>query len=371
MKQSFKENLKPVIFIAIVLVLTAVSAYPQRKFPGKVVEVVDGRTCVIQLASGRVTAVLQYIEIPDPEQPLYQTVRTHLEGLVLGKTVEFLPRIVMKDRTAGQLLVKGVDISQQMLRDGAAWYSIPEQSGQNQAESLVYIDNETQAKAEKRGVWGIADLKPSWEFRAEQAAARRRIDEEAAKKAAFVREMESRKVKGKPQRRQPAPQMEMWANVGGATDFDEPLGFGGLRAGYDPRLRIGHISTPSIYLDFPNADFLSKAESRAFYVYSGDKANVEVSLYALGFLFNLKEYRFAKSNNLTITADGQKIVLGKARRYGNEGISSVVELLIYKITRVQLLKIAKAEKIGVQIGTHKGSISAESLMMINNLLNAS
>lgn len=372
MKVSFKENLKPVIFIAIVLVLTAISAYPQRKFAGTVTQVIDGRTCVIQLSGRKVTAVLQYIEIPDPQQPLYQTVREHLAKLVLGKTVEFLPRIVMTDRTAGQLMVKGVDISQQMLRDGAAWYSIPEKTGQDPAESLVYIDNETQAKTEKRGVWSMADLKPSWEFRAEQEALQRKKDEEAAKEAAFIREMEmQRKKKAVPQRQQVAPQMEMWADVGGANDFDQPLGMGGLRAGYDPRLRVGHISTPSIYLDFPNSDFLQKVDARLFYLYKGDKTNVEDSIYMVGFIVSSKNYQFVKSNNLMITADAQKFALGKAKRFTRENMNSVSELLLYRITRAQLLKIAKAEKISVQIGVHKGAISAGSLTMINNLLNVS
>src|SRR5690349_1615860 len=126
MKESIKENWKPVVFIVVVLVLTAISAYPQRKFTGRVVEVTDGKTCVIQLPAGRLTAVLQYIEIPEPEQPMYSEVKAHLEKLVLDKTVEFLPRGVMKDRTIGQLMVKSVDVSQQMLRDGAAWYSVAE-----------------------------------------------------------------------------------------------------------------------------------------------------------------------------------------------------------------------------------------------------
>ena len=371
MKQSFKENLKPFIFIVIVLVLTAISAYPQRKFAGKVVEVVDGRTCVIQLASGKITAVLQYIEIPDPEQPLYQTVREHFQGMVLGKTVEFLPRIVMKDRTVGQLLLKGVDVSQQMLRDGAAWYSIPEKSGQDPAESLVYVDNETQAKAEKRGVWGITDLKPSWEYRAEQADLQRRREEEAAQRAAKVRGKESRKVKVVPQRQQVAVQGELWADVGGADEFDQPLGFGGLRAGYDPSDRIGHISTPSIYLDFPNSGFLQKVDSRLFYLYRGDKTKIEESIYVIGFIITSRNYQFVKSNNLTMSADSEKFTLGKPKRFTRENTNSVSELLIYQIKRAQIMKLVKAERISVQIGSHKGGISPDSLIMINNLLNAS
>lgn len=364
------KNLKPIIFIVIVLLLTAISAYPQRKFGGKVVEVIDGKTCVIQLAGGKLTAVLQYIEIPEPDQPLYDTVKEHLQNIILDKSVEFLPRIVMKDRTVGQLLVKGVDVSQQMMRDGAAWYSIPEKSGQDAAESEIYQDNERQAKSEKRGIWGVENLKPSWEYRAEKEALRRQQEKEAIAKMALVRQTRSQSTR-QSQRQQVAPQVEMWADVGGATSFDQPLGIGGLRAGYDSALKIGHISTPSVQLDFPAGNFLRKVESRIFYLYKGDKTNIEDSVYLIGFLTASKEYRFLKSNNLTITADGQKVVLGKARRFYQKGISSVQELLLYKITRAQLMKVAKAEKISIQLGSYSGGISSESLMFINNLLNAS
>ena len=368
MKENFKENLKPIIFIVIVLFLTAVSAYPQRSFGGKVVEVIDGKTCVIEMSNRRVTAVLQYIEIPEPDQPLHSTVKAHLEALILDKTVEFQPRGVKQDKAIGRLLVKGVDVSQQMLRDGAAWYSVPEKNGQDEVQSLMYQDNETQAKTEKRGVWSVENLKPAWEYRAEKEAFQRRQEAETLAKIKLAREEKKQKIV---QRQRPAPQMEMWADVGGANAFDQPLGYGGLRAGYDPALKVGHVSTPTIYLDFPNSGFLQKVDSRLFYLYKGDKTNIEDSIYMVGFVFTSKEYKFIKSNNLTISADSQKLVLGKAQRFFRQDMSSVKELLLYKITRAQLMKIVKAEKISVQIGSDKGVISNESLTVINNLLNAS
>jgi endonuclease YncB( thermonuclease family) len=363
------KNLKPIIFIVIVLILTAISAYPQRKFGGKVVEVLDGKTCVIELPSGKLTAVLQYIEIPEPDQPLYGTVKEHLQNIILDKSVEFLPRGLMKDKTVGQLFLKGVDVGQQMLRDGAAWYSIPEQSGQDEAESVIYQDNETQAKTEKRGVWSVENLKPSWEYRAEKEALRQQQEREALAKMKFAKQIQSQK---NTVQRRVVPQTEMWADVGGGdSSFDQPLGLGGLRAGYDANLKIGHISTPSIFLDFPAGDFLRKVESRLFYIYKGDKANIEDSVYWIGFLSVSKEYKFAKSNSLTVSADAQKVVLGKAKRFTFKGNSSVEEMLFYKITRAQLMKIAKAERISVQMGSYTGGISSDSLMYINNLLNAS
>jgi endonuclease YncB( thermonuclease family) len=364
------KDLKPLIFIVIVLVLTAISAYPQRKFGGRVVEVVDGKTCIIQFGNREITAVLQYIEIPEPEQPLYQTVKEHLQKLVLERQIEFLPRIVMKDRTVGQLVVKGVDVSQQMLRDGAAWYSIPEKNGQDEPESLLYQDNEAQAKTEKLGVWSVENLKPAWEYRAEQLALQKRREQEAFEKMRLVGDVRNQR---KPQVRRPpvVPQGEMWADVGGANKFDQPLGLGELRAGYDPGLKIGHISTPSIYLDFPNAGFLKKVDSRLFYLYKGDKRNIEDSVYVIGFIVTSKDSRFLKANSLTITADAQKFPLGKAKRFSRQENSSVSELLLYKIPRAQLMKIVKAERISVQIANYKGAISSESLTLINNLLSAS
>jgi hypothetical protein len=55
-----------------------------------------------------------------------------------------------------------------MLRDGAAWYLIPESSSQNQLEREDYKKNEAAAKEEKRGVWSSGTVKPSWEIAAEK-----------------------------------------------------------------------------------------------------------------------------------------------------------------------------------------------------------
>ena len=173
-----RENLKPTVFIVIVLLLLAVSAFPQRKFGGKVVEIVDGKTAVIQVPTGgRVTVVLQFIEIPEPEQPLYQTVKEHLEKLVLGKTVEFLPRRILTQGSVGQVFLEGVDVSRQMLRDGAAWYALPEKNGQEPLERESYQTIEAQAKTEKRGVWGLENIKPAWEFRAEKIARAKELEQ--------------------------------------------------------------------------------------------------------------------------------------------------------------------------------------------------
>ncbi|HEX8735479.1 MAG TPA: thermonuclease family protein [Pyrinomonadaceae bacterium] len=157
------------ILLIIFTLIFGVSALAQRKFGGTVIDVVDGKTVVLEMQAGKkITVELQYIDVPEPEQQLHQTVREHLQQMVYGKQVEFVARGFTETKTIGQLLVGGVDVSQQMLRDGAAWHVLPEVSGQDEVGTKIYTDTEKQAKEEKRGVWGIEGLKPAWEFRAEK-----------------------------------------------------------------------------------------------------------------------------------------------------------------------------------------------------------
>ena len=159
--------------------------YRYLEIRGKVVEIIDGKTAVVETpASGKITVVLQFIETPEVEQPLYEIVRQHLADLILGKTVELMPRRILNTATIGQVFLNGVDISQQMIRDGAAWYALPEKSAQDAKDSEDYLATEAQAKTEKRGVWSIENLKTAWEFRAEKEEIKRR--EEKAKLDALM-----------------------------------------------------------------------------------------------------------------------------------------------------------------------------------------
>lgn len=203
-------------FVSLVtlLLICANSAFAQTKVGGRVVEILDGKTVVIQtFNNSKLTAELQYIEVPEAEQPFHKIAKDHLQALVLDKKIEFRARGLSSTKTVGQLLLNGVDVSQQMIRDGAAWYAVQQKNAQDYNESAIYQNTETQAKSEKLGVWSVAGLKPSWEIRAEAETVRRRQeeklakeDEEATKKAA---ETETPKPK-KPTVRQLNTQSQMW-----------------------------------------------------------------------------------------------------------------------------------------------------------------
>jgi endonuclease YncB( thermonuclease family) len=157
------------ISIVLVILFFSLTAFSQLKLNGKVIEVIDGKTAVVQIGtSGNLRVVLQYVEIPEPEQPLHSIVKNHLEKLLLGKNALVIPRGVVESSTVAQVFVGGVDVSQQMIRDGAAWFALPEKTEKSGSEIEVYLSNEAQARSEKRGVWSIEGLKPAWQFRAEK-----------------------------------------------------------------------------------------------------------------------------------------------------------------------------------------------------------
>ncbi|MEP6924043.1 MAG: thermonuclease family protein [Pyrinomonadaceae bacterium] len=145
----------------------------QRTVYGHLYHVIDGKTVVLETESHNyLTVKLQFIEVPASSEPMANVVTDHLTQLLTGKSLLFQVRRMSEfSMMNGILAANGVDISQQMLRDGAAWYSLPEKDNQNAGEREIYLKIEATAKNEKRGIWGIKDLKPYWEVNLDKQAA--------------------------------------------------------------------------------------------------------------------------------------------------------------------------------------------------------
>jgi len=80
---------KTSLFLLALFLFAAHSASAQILYPGKVVDIVDGKTVVLEAPGGSMRVVLQYIDVPEPEQPLHQTIVDHLGNLTRGKSAEF------------------------------------------------------------------------------------------------------------------------------------------------------------------------------------------------------------------------------------------------------------------------------------------
>lgn len=156
-------------FLLFLVLFFSVSIFAQDIILGKVTQVIDGRTVLITTAAGKtITCQMPDIEVPESDQPLHQIVIDHLGQLVLNKNVKFVSETTFSKGALGRLYLDETDIGQQMLRDGAAWFNLPERA--NSSASQSYQETEALAKNEKRGIWGIDGIKPAWEFRKEQFA---------------------------------------------------------------------------------------------------------------------------------------------------------------------------------------------------------
>lgn len=358
------KNLKLIFSIALVLI-AASAAFAQGRINGKVVEIVDGRTVVIELPNrARLVAELQYVEVPELGQPLNDVAKTHLRELVLDKIIEFRANGLTAKKTVGQLFLNGVDISQQMIRDGAAWYAVLEKNRQDAAESSVYQTNEAQAKNERRGIWSIENLKPSWEIRAEAEARRRQ--QEALAQEAYRRKQ--------PQHRQPVRQLtnndfQMWADVNSRAAEDANA-VGGLAMKYDAAVKMGYVATTRALFDLAAKNSGQRVDFRMAYIYR-DWERGRASIYLVGILSEAEDWKFLKSNSLTVIADGRKLSFGRAIRLYRRTPVAAQEFLVYKISRSTITKIVKAKNVQINLGVYSGELNDKLQIMLKNLLEAS
>src|SRR5687768_9725721 len=143
-----------VVVLCLIFVCSSI-AVAQQNVTGQVVGVVDGSTVIIATSANYKFSVrLQFIDPPErgQDQALHDLVNNHLRSLTKDKTVTAQLRSVSQGLWTGRVLLNGVDLSMQMLRDGAAWYSVPEAEAQDKTERTDYLDVERKAKEEKRGV---------------------------------------------------------------------------------------------------------------------------------------------------------------------------------------------------------------------------
>ncbi|MGI8789023.1 MAG: thermonuclease family protein [Pyrinomonadaceae bacterium] len=358
------KNLK-LIFLFILIVANA--AFAQTRVNGKVVGVVNGKILIIEMPNRtRLVAELQYIEVPEAGQPLNEISTQHLRELVLDEIVEFRAKGLMQTRTVGQLFLNGVDVSQQMIRDGAAWYAVLEKDRQDAAESDVYQSNEAQAKVEKRGIWSIENLKPSWEVRAEAKARQERLAQEAFQKT--IEQKSKRRTVGT--RGLSNNDFQMWVDVDSYA-VEQSVGVGGLEMKYDSSAKIGYVATSRAIQNLIAAkNSNQKVDMRVAYVYRDWERGRE-SVYLVGVLSEAEDWKFLKSNSLTVVADGQRIFVGNAYRLFRRTPSTVQELLLYKISRSSIAKIVGAKKLEVKVGAYSGNLTDKLQLMLRNLLQAS
>lgn len=155
------------LFITIVLVFAAVAApaLPENT----VIGITDGDTVKIMGADAQPFKVrLKGIDAPERGQPYARKSKKALSDLIYKKQVKI--RGNKKDRygrTLARLYVDDLDVSAEMVRQGAAWVY------RKYTKDPILYAAEDEAKAHKRGLWTLPDPLPPWEYRRNGNAGRK------------------------------------------------------------------------------------------------------------------------------------------------------------------------------------------------------
>ncbi|HMQ03591.1 MAG TPA: thermonuclease family protein [Pyrinomonadaceae bacterium] len=358
----FGVTIKRSMIALLAALFVAFGAHAQGSITGKVVDIVDGRTFVLEASNGPITASIQYVDVPEPEQPLSGLVREHLKSLLFSRIVTFVPFGFSPRAMVGRVQLNGVDLGLQLVRDGAAWHMPPDRTGQGREESLIFHGHQELARTEKRGIWSIEGLTPPWIFRSRKGPLM--ID------AGFDK-FEPRSATDTSIRnyRPARPDLDMWVEVGGEP-FSQKNPTGKLFWGYDPITRIRNTSTPSIAQVVAENGSLLEVEIRTIYFQGEIRPRAPNTTFVLALLATSPRHNFRSNARGVIVADGVQIDLGSAQRFYRDDGRTVQEMLQYRIGGGDLRKIVAAKRVTIHAGGFSGECGVALKDAVQRLLDS-
>lgn len=344
----------------IALLIVSVGTVVAQRISAEVVEVIDGKTIVVSSTAGRLTVQLHAIDTPEKEQPLHAATREHLSKMVKGRKVEYQPMQITDGVSIAKVSLDGVDVSLQMIRDGAAWHLPVQLSGQSSLESGDYASNQEMARKESRGVWSQS-LKPAWELRAERAENERKL--EAIKRIGkpnyvvvsdFKTANSSEPYRGSGKNgNSTRMEMDAWVSVYAERENESY----GLKTHMDPAGRYGTVYTSAAYIYLGEGEKKQRLECRALYVTVSLPNGGKEAFYLLGFRAISAAYTFSvKRSTMSAVVDNQAIGLGTPRGLRGESTIGAEEILYYRIGKASLKKIAEGKKVVLKVNGLSGEI---------------
>ena len=362
-------------YIVLLAVLFAICSVveAQTRLYGQVTEVVDGRTVKLDTGAGPVAVQLQFIEVPEPEQPLHTVVRDHLAKLTVGKKAEFVASRVAGGRMVGRVSVDGVDLSAQLLIDGAAWHEPQAVSGQPRAEATEYASHEGSAKEAKRGVWSIDGIKTPWLVRQERREAAER--EEAARRPKQARSFGINQYQTINRPGTPKGTAHLNSTVGRDAWLGVMSGlegeFTGLRTHNDPTRNFSVVYTSHSLVEFDSGRGKQKVDCRALYGIASQNLGGYKGLYAIAFRALSSDFNFSRKKSiLTVTADGGSFSLGTPLGYKAQSAIGATELFYYTISKANLKRIISAKNVEFKVNNLTGKVPDATRYLFKQLLEA-
>jgi endonuclease YncB( thermonuclease family) len=136
----------------------------------KVVQVESGNTLVVSNINRSLRIRLKAVAPPESGQAFSDAARDHLKALVFDKAVFVEYTHLANGYLEAKVLLNGIDIGSQMLRDGVAWYDIASSYELSESDRALYAQCEQAARSERRGLWEDPTAIAPWEFRQAQQA---------------------------------------------------------------------------------------------------------------------------------------------------------------------------------------------------------
>jgi endonuclease YncB( thermonuclease family) len=220
-----------------------------------VVEVKNGNTLVAMNQGRKITVILEAVDAPQKGHPFDAIATKHLSDFVLGKLVAVEYSAIGSQSTLiGKVLVNNVDIGQQMIRDGAARFDRRRERNLRVQDRIAYIESETAAHNEKRGVWqdGVVWPEPQAAAHASDSS-----NSEAGGRDPFhsaSRDELAKKAASKPASASAGVYWPMFTPAG--ADFSLRVPPGGRDFPFDIPLPSGETVKASMYVVLhPNVDY--------------------------------------------------------------------------------------------------------------------
>ena len=136
----------------------------------KVVEVESGNTLIVSSSNRFLRIRLKAIAPPEGNQPFSEAAREHLKALVIDRVVSVEYTYIAEGYVQARVILDGIDIGSQMLRDGVAWYDRDGDHGLKETHRNLYAQCEQAARDEKRGLWQDQSPVAPWDYRRAQLA---------------------------------------------------------------------------------------------------------------------------------------------------------------------------------------------------------
>jgi len=152
--------------LAVLFSLFVVVPSNSSTLSGRVIEIVNGDTFVVQSGSEQVTVILEGVDCPESGQPYYDEARKCLKRLLLKKNITI--DVAGTDRMGypiGRIRSVKIDPQMTLLQEGLAWPS-------DRNTDINYLQLMQNAKDKKLGIWSEESPTPPWVFRRQQSMAR-------------------------------------------------------------------------------------------------------------------------------------------------------------------------------------------------------